>query len=142
MKFDDTGAGKATFILQDLTKPDAPPKTATKSYAKNNHYATKQTPIIGGRAQTQNHSWDGLIGNVRLTNRALSLEESLIQKPAADSDTLAHWQFTKADFYGDSSANNNTLQVVGAPAQMDPQLILLTGYCQVLLNSNAFLYID
>lgn len=142
LKFDDTGAGKATFILQDLTKPDTPPKTATKAYAKNKHYATKQTPIIGGRAQTQNHSWDGLIGNVRLTNRALSLEESLIQKPAGDSDTLAHWQFTKADFYGDSSANNNTLQVVGAPAQIDPQLTLLTGYCQVLLNSNAFLYID
>jgi len=142
LKFDDNGAGKATFILQDLSKPKAPLQTTTKPFAKNKHYVTKQAPIIGGRSQTQDHSWDGLIGNVRLTNRVLAPEESLLQKPASDPDTLAHWKFTKADFYADSSGNENTLQIVGAPTAADPRLALLTEYCHVLLNANAFLYID
>ncbi len=142
LKFDNTGAGKATFLLQDLSKPRAPLQTATKPFAKNKHYMSKQAPIIGGRAQTQSHSWDGLIGNVRLTNRALAAAESLLQKPATGPDTIAHWQFGKTAFYADSSANKNTLQVVGAPTPMDPKLALLTEYCHVLLNANAFLYID
>ncbi len=142
VKFDETGAGKATFLLQDLSKPNAPLQATTKPFAKNKHYATKQAPIIGGRAQTQKHSWDGLIGNVRLKNRALRAEESLLKKPGAGGDTLAHWQFAKEDFYADSSGNQNTLQAVGAPAQADPKLTLLIEYCHVLLNANAFLYID
>ena len=142
LKFGDNGAGKTTFILQDLSKPKAPLQTVTKPFNKNKHYVTKQAPIIGGRAQTQSHSWDGLIGNVRLTNRALDPEETLLMKPAAGPDTLAHWKFTKPDFYADSSANKNTLQAAWAPNQTDPQLALLTEYCHVLLNANAFLYID
>jgi len=142
LKFGDNGAGKTTFILQDLSKPKAPLQTVTKPFNKNKHYVTKQAPIIGGRAQTQSHSWDGLIGNVRLTNRALDPEETLLMKPAAGPDTLAHWKFTKPDFYADSSANKNTLQAAWAPSQTDPQLALLTEYCHVLLNANAFLYID
>tara|TARA_B100001123_G_scaffold92054_1_gene105972 strand:+ start:983 stop:3811 length:2829 start_codon:yes stop_codon:yes gene_type:complete len=142
LKFDDNGAGKATFILQDLSKPKAPLQTVTKPFNINKHYVTKQAPVIGGRAKTQNHSWDGLIGNVRLTNRALAPEETLLMKPAAGPDTLAHWQFNKADFYADSSVNKNTLRAVGAPDQLDPQQALLTEYCHVLLNANAFLYID
>ncbi|MBL66933.1 MAG: hypothetical protein CMO74_00555 [Verrucomicrobiales bacterium] len=142
LKFNDSGAGTANFFLRDLSRPDAPMQTATKPFAKNKHYATLQAPIIGGRAQTQNHSWDGLIGNVRLTNRPLSRDETLLLQPAAGKDTLAHWKFTKDNFYADSSANKNTLRSVGTSAPMNPRLTLLTEYCHVLLNANAFLYID
>ena len=142
LKFSDNGTGKATFLLRDLSKPKATLQTITKPFNKNKHYVTKQAPVIGGRAKTQKYSWDGLIGNIRLTNRALAPEETLLTKPAAGPDTLAYWQFNKADFYADSSGNENRLQAVGAPAQKDPQQVLLTEYCHVLLNANAFLYID
>ena len=127
-------------VLQRLDSKDIDLVLIT--FNKNKYYVTKQAPVIGGRAKTQKYSWDGLIGNIRLTNRALAPEETLLTKPAAGPDTLAYWQFNKADFYADSTGNKNRLQAVGAPAQKDPQQVLLTEYCHVLLNANAFLYID
>ena len=116
-------------------------QTVTKPFAKNKHYASRQAPVIGGRAGITGHSWDGLIDNVRLSSAALSENQSLLHGEVARKDTLAFWKFAKTGFYSDSSPHANTLQAKGT-APISPELALLTEYCHVLLNANEFVYVD
>jgi hypothetical protein len=141
VKFNETGAGKATFFLRDLSTADGKMQTVTKPFAKNKHYASRQAPVIGGRAGIAGHSWDGLIDNVRLSSAALRENQTLLHDEVARKDTLAFWKFTKTVFYSDSSPHGNTLEAKGT-APISPALALLTEYCHVLLNANEFVYVD
>ena len=141
VKFDETGAGKATFFLRDLSTADDKMQTVTKSFSKNKHYASGQAPVIGGRAGITGHSWDGLIDNVRLSSAALHENQTLLHGEELRKDTLAFWKFAKTDFYSDSSPHGNTLQAKGT-TPISPALALLTEYCHVLLNANEFFYLD
>lgn len=141
VKFDETGAGKATFFLRDLTTENGKMQAATKLLAKNKHYANQQAPVIGGRAGITGHSWDGLIDNVRLSSIALKENQTLLYGEVTRKDTLAFWKFAKASFYSDSSLYGNTLEPKGI-VPINPALALLSEYCHVLLNSNEFIYVD
>jgi len=141
VKFDDDGAGTATFYLKDFTTADGKLQVAKKKFRRNKHYASQLPLMVGGRAGGAAHGWDGLIDNVRLSRAALGERSLTIRGETVRPDTLAFWKFDKGDFLADSSPHGNALTPLGKP-RTPPEVARLAEYCHVLFNANLFLYLD
>jgi len=145
VKLDDLGDGGTTFYLKDLSDPKAKLTAAFVPHAKNNHYANKLPIWIGGRAGSKSHRWDGAIGEVRISNRALQRADLTLYKDSAREDTIGYWKLEDGkNFYVDASSMRNHIK---PPAPPKPSLAqarqsALVDFCHVLLNSNEFLYVD
>jgi hypothetical protein len=147
------GAPSVTFHLKDLTDMDAPIKSAAVSCKTNSAMASTAELIIGGRAESANHStmgWDGLIDEVRLCRSALKPEQ-LLYNGTLDAKPLVagYWQFEEnPGLLRDSSGSQKDLRpLVAQPASSSTSSgsttdRALIDFCHVLLNSNEFLYVD
>ena len=103
---------------------------------------------IGGRVRTKRHYWHGLIDEVRLSAAALRPDELLVNDPEfrVNERTVGYWKFEESDHvYKDASSRGNTLRSASGASRtkrLPPDVQALADLCHVILNSNAFLYVD
>jgi hypothetical protein len=139
IKIDDTSESGITFYVKELFG-DAKLHTVSAKHNVVLDFRPQHALTIGGRAIAGKHTWDGLIDSVRITNKALALEELSIsmESPAPDQHTAGLWRF-------ESEPNKNDLRPgePNSPApSAAPQKSRLVDLCHVLLNSSEFLYVD
>ncbi|WP_197444351.1 DUF1553 domain-containing protein [Maioricimonas rarisocia] len=137
---DETGEAGVTFCMKDLSHDDAIPQWASASHHVVSGYTNSEPLLIGGRSTSKAHRWDGLIDEVRLTDAALP-KESLgsIDRPLEEA-TVGKWTFEADGLLADRSSRGHDLTIGNASAfAADPALVDL---CQILMNSNEFLYVD
>lgn len=138
-------AGTVRFTVQDLGDPDAAPQTSVVTVPVTRLAPSEERPVIlGARADAaRSHHFDGLIGEVRLSARPLAPEQLLPVAAPPPDNVIGHWKFEMADgLLADTSPAGNRLVIPVPPDAPDPDLAALADFCHVLLNSNAFLYVD
>lgn len=145
VRLSDTGKTGVTFVMKDLANPQAAIQTANVPHAVVKDYRTEVPLVIGGRARSTRHRWDGLLDNIRLSNAALPVEQLLINSDVPEAkNTVAHWQF-------DAQATRLTgigprqLQLISnrpGSSAASPKSTAWQDLCHVLLNSNELLYVD
>ncbi len=138
-------AGKVVFVARDLGDVDSAFQMATVSVPVVDIASDAREPVVfGARSDSRrSHAFDGFIGEARLTARALALPELLGQAPVAPDGVVGHWKFDMAAGpLADDSPANHPLEIPAPPDAPDPDAAALADYCHVLLNSNAFLYVD
>lgn len=138
VKLGDTGPAGVTFFLQDLSRKDAPMQTANVKHRVTQGHRSAEPLVIGGRAKSDRHRWDGLLDDVRLSIRALDREQLWIQNPQPHTSTVGFWRFEQGRECVDSSEYNNAISA----SKQNARLSAVADLCHVLLNSNEFLYVD
>ena len=137
--------GIVNFTVQDLADPDATPRSVTVRVDTVSVVPDASLPVIlGARADAaRSHHFDGLIGEVRLTGRPLAAADLLPRAAPAPDAVIGHWKFEMADgLLADASPAGNSLEFPVPKDLPDPEFAALADFCHVLLNSNAFLYVD
>ena len=147
VRIQDTQPEGITFYMKDLST-DRPIETAEVAHRVTGGYRSNVDFTIGGRVRTHRHYWHGLIDEVRLSAVALSAEQLLSNDPEfrVNESTVGYWRFEGPDqVYADASSRGNTLRSESAASRtkrLPPDVQALADLCHVLLNSNAFLYVD
>ncbi|HYG74364.1 MAG TPA: DUF1549 domain-containing protein [Planctomycetota bacterium] len=151
VKIADTSEAGITFFLRDLSDPDATLRTANVKHKVTGGYHSKIPLSIGGR---DNHGWDGLIDEVRISKTALNKEQVLIGSQDVPKAAIAgHWQFEETPgLLRDTAAIHAELARAAQPKTPVEKLEEKPGaptnpraridFCHILLNANAFLYVD
>jgi hypothetical protein len=159
VKLKDTSEKGVTFYVKDITDMDAMLRAASVKHQTTGGYDSPADLILGGRAGTAVHAWDGLIDEVRLSTRALASEELLYSSghPKDKEMLAADWMFEEQPgFFEDSAgrqkdlARGVALAVANAEKKKDGAKLAplpnvdpaLLDLCHALLNSNEFLYVD
>jgi hypothetical protein len=138
----ETGEGGATFLLKDLSDPDAPVRAASVPHRVTGRYRSKAALVVGGRDGPAGHGWDGLIDEVRISDAALSREELLLHD-GAPASVVAHWKFEPAPgILADSAGRQRPLARTAPRAEAGRADAAWIDLCHVLLNSNEFLHVD
>ncbi|QNN21214.1 DUF1549 domain-containing protein [Planctomycetales bacterium ZRK34] len=139
---DDTTPAGITFYLKDLSDPDSPTQVAHVPHQAIGHYHSDRPLTIGGRHGRLNAGWDGLIDEVRLTASVLPEAQLLINSEAEVPQTVGHWKFETNAVLQDSSAHGNHLQPGPKIDHSNADEAALVDFCQLLLNSSEFLYLQ
>jgi hypothetical protein len=166
----DTSPAGVTFWLKDVGDMDAPLRTAQVRHNVTGPVASASPLTIGGReAGTDGkpaHGWDGLIGEIRVSNAVLKPEQNRWNEGDPKGAVVGHWTFEETPGLLKDSAGRHPDLVRAATAgsakpgkvaaakgptaggaaakalstiRVDAALIDL---CHVLLNSSEFLYVD
>jgi hypothetical protein len=142
VRIGDTSDSGVTFFVKELTA-GAPLQTDHLAHKVTANHQSNLPLIIGARDPEKHVAWDGLIDDVRLSNRTLKEQELLLARESAGEGTVGYWRFEEPDFFKDSSPNGHNIKSEVSPgAQADAQSAALIDFCHVLLNSNEFLYVD
>ena len=128
-------------------------KTVPHAFAGS--HASPRAFAIGGRDPRHTtaeqataaaaHAWDGLIDDVRLSNRPLAQSELLWEDGDPGDAVVGHWTFEETPgFAADSSGRGRTL--VRGVAQPDVKDLrryeALVDLCHVLYTTREFLYVE
>jgi hypothetical protein len=99
---------------------------------------------LGARSDNaRSHSFHGLIGEARLTGRALGLEQLLCATSSTPDGVLGHWKFEMDHGpLADASPASHPLEIPHPPEHRDFELTALADFCHALLNSSEFLYVE
>jgi hypothetical protein len=140
----ETGKEGVTFYAKDLSNDDEPMQVAHNPHKITSMDRPPAAFTIGGREHDPNHSWDGLIDDVRLSSGVLRQEQLLLTAEGVTDKTVGYWQFeAKPGHFKDSSPHGNHIQVkTTANGKANPKTAALIDLCHVLLNANEFLYVD
>jgi hypothetical protein len=142
VRIGDPSETGVTFYLKELTA-GAALQTAHVPHRVTANHQSNLPLFIGARDPEKRVVWDGLIDDVRLSNKALKQEELLVTREGPLESTVGYWCFEEPNFFKDSSANGHNIQSDIAPtAKMDAKATALIDFCHALLNSNEFLYVD
>ncbi|RLS55196.1 MAG: DUF1553 domain-containing protein [Planctomycetota bacterium] len=137
VKLTEAGPMGVRFVVLDLSQPTAESQIAEVPHTVLAGVQTELPFVVGGRAGTDKHFWDGLVDDLRFVHEALPVEDlKSSQWPAAPS--LHRWTFD-GDAPLTSVGGAQTLDMHAGSEQVNPWLV---DFCHVLLNSNEFLYID
>ena len=138
----DTSDTGVTFYLKELGL-DGALRTAHVSHKVTANHQSNLPLVFGARDPAKHQFWDGLIDDVRLSDKALRPEELLLAHEDVNESTVGYWRFQEPDALKDSSPNGHNIRPEVSPsAQSDPATAALVDFCHVLLNSNEFLYVD
>lgn len=139
---DNNTKGTVTFYMKELSTPEAPLQTATVEHDIVGGLDPESAfrTMIGGRDGAAGHLWDGQLGRLVISATALTAEQLIINGGHSDQ-RLVDWNFSGMD--GEQPAPNtawvrNTPENSGLPPRL---LGAVTDFCQILLNSNEFLYL-
>ena len=142
VRLGDISDSGVAFYVKELS----PGATLHAAHIPHKITATHQSNlplIIGARDPEKHLVWDGLIDDVRLSNRALKPDELLLAREGVNDSTVGYWRFEEPDPLKDSSAHGHNIRPEVSPsAQLDPDTAALVDFCHALLNSNEFLYVD
>lgn len=135
--------GAIKFYLKDLSNDDEPLQTAQVPHDITGGFDNEEPLSIGCRSRGQ-EGFDGLIDDIRLTGRALALNELLYTAEGVGKGTLGYWQFeVEPGVLQDSSDSRLNIQWTAAESPSnDPRRRAFVDFCHALLNSNEFLYVD
>jgi len=147
------GERVVTFFVKDLSDNDAPLVVKRVPHTIGGSHASKRRLGIGGRDTDRSaggraiSSWDGLLDDVRLSNRVLCQEELLYEGGTPAEAVTAWYTFEETPgFFVDSSRHGRTLARGDGPADhqtSDPRRFeALVDLCHVLFNSSDFLYVE
>jgi len=141
-----------TFYVKDLSDNDAPLLVKKVPHAILGTHASARRLGIGGRDTCDTDgrsvgSWDGLIDDVRLSNRVLDPEEILYEAGDPGAAVVASYTFEETPgFLVDSSRHGRGLVRGNGPSSAhaaDPRRFeALVDLCHVLFNSSEFLYLE
>jgi mono/diheme cytochrome c family protein len=136
---DDLSERGITFYLRDLSRKDAPLEMASVPHEVNRFIQTDQPLRLGTRSDK--HSWDGLVGRLRLDATRLSQTEI---ETDASREPVIDWRFDDPAAIGrDSSGRNHHAHVaVGDVDRLSPRDEARAALVHALLNSNELLYLD
>ncbi len=141
----DTNDTGVVFYVKDLANDCEPVRVMTARHAGTSPVAGRIPFTLGGRHGENNNLWDGLIGNVRLSNTALRQDQLLLTDESVSSRCVGYWRFDpNPSVFKDSSNYGNDLRPKALPPgeDVDPKLRALVDFCHVLLNANEFYYTD
>ena len=152
VKLDDESEKGVTFYAKDLSNDDEPMQVSGVKHKVTSGIRSNAPFVIGARtasaagpgAAGNQHLFDGLIDDVRISRIPLPQEQLLFSKDSISEHTAAFWRF-EADpgVYKDSSPRGADIlaRAMDAPRE-DSDVAALADLCHVLLNSNEFLYVD
>ena len=144
VKLDDPGETGVIFYAKDLSNDDEPMQVASVAHRVTAGIRSHAPLRLGARADEARSLFDGLLDDVRLSDTALPAEQLLLTTAAITEHTVGYWKFEKdPGVYADSSGRHADIapRIIEAP-KTDPRATALADFCQVLLNSNEFIYVD
>ncbi len=144
VKLDDPGETGVTFYAKDLSNDDEPMQTASVAHRVTAGIRSHAPLRLGARAEDARNLFDGQLDDVRLSDTALPAEQLLLTTAAITGHTVGYWKFEKdPGVYADSTPHHADIapRIIETP-RTDPRATALADFCQVLLNSNEFLYVD
>ncbi len=143
VKIAETGAAGVTFTMLDLSDPDATARVANVRHKVTGGYASSKASFaLGGREGQAGHGWDGLIDDVRVSRRALTKGERLIDEAPAGKDVVGHWTFESVPGFFAESEGRQAAMTRPSLKRPPASAAGLVDFCHVILNSNRFLYVD
>ena len=139
----DSQPGSVSFYLKDLSNDDAPLLTAVIEHDVTGGFSNQQPLTIGRLAGNETLAFDGLIDDVRLVSKSLTVDQLLYSAEKTVPDTVGYWQFesdpgvmrNSGDANLDIKANGKSI------LQLNPAETAFVDFCHSLLNSNEFLYV-
>lgn len=140
-----TAKGLATFFLKDLSNDDEPLLVSKVEHSIIGEFSNTSPMTIGSVYANNSGNFDGLIDDIRLSNAALGIDQLLFTREGLGKQTVGYWQFeSKPDVFRDASENNLHIQISGNTItnKSDAQNNAWIDFCQVLLNSSEFLYVE
>ena len=145
----DGGKARADFYLKPLNTEYGKPAFAQVEF-KTTAGITGLVPVaLGGRTKQSRQRWDGQLDQVAIFDKVLSAK-SVEELFAAQLNTdivaaespIAFWTFDNADQpLADTTSHQHQLNSTDGPS-LNPLEQAVAELCQVLLNSNEFVYID
>jgi hypothetical protein len=142
----DGKPGTVTFYAKDLSNDDEPLLIARVPHAITGGLQNRLPLTLGGRGgeKSKDALFDGLLDDVRLSDAALEAERLLYTLEGVNRSTVGYWQFeAKPDVFRNTTGGGLDIRPAArAGGKVDPRRAALADFCHVLLNSNAFLYVD
>jgi hypothetical protein len=141
---DDPSEKGITFYAKDLSNDDEPMQVSQVKHVVMSGIGSDNPIVIGGVGGGNRQLFDGLIDDVRVSDIPLSQDQLLPTSAIVTEHTCGFWRFEQdPGVYKDSSLHSNDIvaRAVEAP-KTDALQTALTDFCQVILNSNEFLYLD
>jgi Protein of unknown function (DUF1553)/Protein of unknown function (DUF1549)/Planctomycete cytochrome C/Concanavalin A-like lectin/glucanases superfamily len=138
----DGNPGTVTFYLKDLSNDDELLQTAKVEHDIVADIKNDLQLTIGGLSSNHNQSFDGLIDDVRLVGKALTVDEILFTVENQHPATIGYWQFeTVPGVMRNSLGDRLHIQGQGKKVlSLSADEAALADFCHALLNSNEFLY--
>jgi hypothetical protein len=136
---------EVTLAVKDMSDDDATVRSVIVPVGVRAIRPHDALPLtFGARSDdARSHPFHGLIGEARLTGRALTAGQLLVASPAPPPDAVGHWKFeVDGGPLADSSPAGHALEIPHPPEDRDSELTALADFCHALLNSSEFLYID
>ncbi len=152
--------GLVTFLLKDLANEDEPLRISSIPHGIAT-WEHSQPLTIGARsAKTSGHAWDGLIDEIRLYAGLLDAEKSpeqlLFNQPLEKTATaappnngqwqpLARYTWDAAEpqhALAESIAAHGPLRPTRPADTVSPEVVALADFCQAMLASSEFLYLE
>lgn len=142
---EDGKPGEVSFYVKDLSNDDEPLLVAKVNHTITGGYASKNPFTIGGRTGQGQSFFDGLIDDVRLSNKALGVDQILFTSETLNKHVVGYWQFeAKPDVFRDATGHGLDIRpsATFAKTKVDVRKTALMDFCHILLNSNEFLYVE
>lgn len=134
--------GKIIFYLKDLSNDDEPVIIYERPLALASVTANT-APLVFGNRQGTDGRFDGLIDDVRLSNKALPQSQLLLNVEGTNAATVGFWQFEpQPGLLNDTLPHGMAILPGRQELKIPPEKGALIDLCHVLLNSNEFLYVD
>jgi len=135
--------GSVSFYLKDLSNDDAPLLTAVIEHDITGGFSNQHPLTIGRQVGNKPAAFDGLIDDVRLVSKSLTVDQLLYSAEKMVPNTIGYWQFESdpgvmrntGDPKLDIKANGKSI------LQLNPAETAFADFCHSLLNSNEFLYV-
>ncbi len=139
----DSQLGSITFFLKDLSNDDAPLLTAVIEHDVTGGFSNQHSLTIGRLGGNKTASFDGLIDDVRLVSKPLTVDQLLYTAEKSVPDTVGYWQFeSDPGVLRNSGESKLNIKANGKSIlQLNPAETALVDFCHSLLNSNEFLYV-
>ncbi|MBI1247881.1 DUF1549 domain-containing protein [bacterium] len=147
----DFDAGTATFYARDMSYDESELETVVVKHSIVGGCGSDSLRFcIGGRDSQSTHNWDGLIDEIRLSKGLLADEsEIMINTPnnLVTDETVGLWRFVRSNPNGPLADMEDPKLELELSSQtgrgnMSPELIGLSDFCHVLLNSSEFQFVD
>ncbi|MCM8541863.1 MAG: DUF1549 and DUF1553 domain-containing protein [Lentisphaeraceae bacterium] len=135
---------KVKFFLKDYSKKDSELNNYQTNIKTVLNQVTDDKGSIVMFTDNIQESWDGMIGEVRLSRTALDIKDLMVGKNLGDQkNTIAHWHFASdEELLKDATKNGYHLQLLRKKklSESEAQLKAVSDFCQVIFNSSEFLY--